>query len=444
METHQIKFLLLNKHELSYEVLIRGEEPGPTVLKLRNQINKLTSLIPSDDIQESGLDAESDYEGAVISCKELASRVNQLHDKYDANLFERTKALANHIYYRLTRMDRTEIADKISRLQKAFNKDYNLLMEICQSSASQQTNSAMPDLPSTVQPATILTTNVDCSKHIIGDLQKLKYNGKSCVRVFLQRVKEFCTSRNIPTARLLECATEIFSGHALHWFRSVKDDVCTWDELAKLLIADFGKFDYDYRLMSEIRIRTQGDTENIVIYLAIMSELFSRLSQPISEAEKLEIILHNIRPCYTNIIAVHGANIDSIASLRTLARNFEQAQAMSAQFREPPKVNTATLAPDLAFTHEPSTSSASNYTPYSKSYPNRHNRFTSARSQPVAAISTNKPDGKRFCPRCRNDSHSLSQCRQEHYLICFKCGKKDVKYPDCTKCNPKFHKQSKN
>lgn len=80
-----------------------------------------------------------------------------------------------------------------------------------------------------------------------------------------------------------------------------------------------------------------------------MSELFARLSKPISEAEKLEIILHNIRPCYANVLASHGSSIESIETLRALTRNYERIQALSSQFREPPRVTTDTLAPDFAF-----------------------------------------------------------------------------------------------
>lgn len=60
--------------------------------------------------------------------------------------------------------------------------------------------------------------------------------------------------------KLLSYATEIFTDHALHWYRRVRNEVQTWEDLTKLLIADFGQFDYDYRLMSETRNRTQGDT----------------------------------------------------------------------------------------------------------------------------------------------------------------------------------------
>lgn len=41
-----------------------------------------------------------------------------------------------------------------------------------------------------------------------------------------------------------------------------------------------------------------------------------------------------------------------------------------------------------------------------------------------------------YCPRCRSDNHSLRTCRQDRFLICFKCGKKDVKYSDCPDCHP--------
>lgn len=55
--------------------------------------------------------------------------------------------------------------------------------------------------------------------------------------------------------------------------------------------------------MSEIRSRTQGDTENITFYLAIMDGMFLRLSKKLSDEEKLEILLHNVRPHYATILA---------------------------------------------------------------------------------------------------------------------------------------------
>lgn len=445
MGTHPIKFLLLNRHELSYEVLIRGGEENTTVLKLRSQINKLGAMFPSDDIQESGIDSDVDLEGVTVSFKELVVRIKALQDKYDTNLFERTKALANHMYYRFSRMDKTNILDRVNKLQKEFNSQYKILNQIAQATSSV-TMPAVDQTTTMQQP----TDFVACDKNHISDLQNIKYDGNSCVHVFIQRVNEFCTSRSISPKKFLIYATEIFVGNALHWYRSVRNEVSDWESLTKLLIADFGQFDFDYRLLSEIRRRTQGDTENIVIYLAIMSEYFSRLTKPVSESEKLEILLHNIRPCYANVLAAHGSEIES------LCRNFENIQALTAQFREPPRATMETLAPDLAHSKIQEFSQDRQYSGQNyvkkNNYPNNAQSFSkqaahkTANSQtsgysyiaPVAAINAGpQNDGKRYCPRCRTDTHNLRQCQQERYIICFKCGMKDVKYPDCTKCNPK-------
>lgn len=468
METHPIKFLLLNKNELAYEVLIRGGEPASTVLELRRQINKLCALFPTEDVQESGIDAEVDLEGVSTSVKELVIRGRSLQDKYETNLFDRTKALANHIYHRLNRMDKSTIEDKYSKLLKEFNGVLELLSKCAPVSLLTPSNPPTTQLLLGSGSASVPVPNASgCEqRNHISDLQKLKFNGRTCVHVFIQKVSEFCTSRNISHTKLLTYATEIFTDQALHWYRSVRDEVHCWEDLTRRLIADFSQFDYDYRLLAEIRNRTQGESENIIIYLAIMSELFSRLSKAITESEKLEIILHNIRPCYANTLVSYGSDVDTIDTLRFLCRNYEKIQALSAQFREPPRVTTETLAPDLAFSKPQDTS---NYKHYRQNYNFNKNPMTSYQSYgkynynkptnqqtsgqsnsagaKVASISLNpiyEENNKRYCPRCRNSSHNLRQCNRERFLVCFKCGRKDVKYPDCTTCNPKEKSNPKN
>ncbi|WP_337235965.1 hypothetical protein, partial [Vibrio cholerae] len=61
--------------------------------------------------------------------------------------------------------------------------------------------------------------------------------------------------------------------------------------------------DHDYRLLGEIRSRTQGADEPVHIYFSIMSCMFARLNNPLSEEAKLEILLHNIRPHFSQQLA---------------------------------------------------------------------------------------------------------------------------------------------
>lgn len=501
MGTYPIKYFMLNKHELTYEVLIRGDQPAGTVLELRKQMNKLIPLVPAEDIYESGILIEEDLSGAETSQKELISRTKSLEEKYDSNLYERTNALANHLYHRLRRINSSSVSEpsvseKVKNLVKEFNSTYNSLAKIrksyisAQTTASKTANCAQSlslDGASVSVPAA--STHCDHSHTHISDLQKIKYDGLTSVHSFVREMNDFSLARNIPTSKLLNYASQIFTGKALIWFRSVRDTVNSWEELIKLLIADFTHYDHDYRLMSEIRKRTQGESENIVIYIATMSELFARLTKPISELEKLDILMHNIRPCYANVLASNSTGIDSIDTLRTLCRNYEKVQCLTSQFREPPKATPNTLAPDLAFVPESVVNYKSNYCNktynygksnyYSKpnlysnnkynNYPNFNlNKSSSmsnknvdasyrdrnsnavppppARAQ-VASLTTeptstgvSRVSMNAYCPRCRTDDHSLRQCKQERFPICFKCGTKDVTYPRCSKCNP----QSKN
>ncbi|KAL4713963.1 hypothetical protein ACJJTC_015617 [Scirpophaga incertulas] len=40
--------------------------------------------------------------------------------------------------------------------------------------------------------------------------------------------------------------------------------------------------------------------------------------------------------------------------------------------------------------------------------------------------------------------NNLISLKKERFLICFKCGKKGVRYPECPDCNPKIHETPKN
>lgn len=270
------------------------------------------------------------------------------------------------------------------------------------------------------------------------------------MRSFIQRVDEFIVARNITSAKVLAFATEIFQDDALHWFRSVRDKVSSWPELATKLKEDFDQSDYDYRLISEIRSRTQGERENITIYLSIMSGMFSRLTRSLSEAEQLEILLHNIRPCYASTLAASAAAITTIDTLRSICRNYETFHSRLSQFQEPPKANSDTVAPEFAYCKEPNKSgykpfnntfNKSNFTHnshfnkahYSKNQNYQQNNNKTQHQNYIHTVQATKQQP--YCPRCRSNSHHIRQCQASRDVFCFKCGLKDTKTPDCPVCN---------
>lgn len=455
--SYPIKFLSLQKTELEYEVELRGGS-GDSVSELRKQITKLCHL-ESDDILESHLEPSEDLKCVKESLLKAQNNIINLKTKFDKNLFIRTETLLNHLYHRINRITSLpEVADVYKVCISNFNSQYKDLTAL-------KSQLSIPKVASTPVSSNVETPSisVSCERSLTSDIGKLKFTGKTCVHSFVQRVEEFVESRGISFDKILSLAYEIFVDDALHWYRYNKERINSWQDLCSLLKKDFSSSDYDYRLAAEIRSRTQGERENITIYISIMHGLFSRLSKPFSDEEKLEILLHNIRPCYANTLAA-SPEIKSIDALMSICRNFENIQARFSSFQEPPRVSNNTLAPEFSYKYNtPSTSnnyknqhSLTNNRPINtNTYTNFYNKKTT-----VAAIQgesdikpndintinviTPHPSKEAYCPRCRLNGHSLRNCQEERIIICFKCGKKDFRFPDCPNCNHKSNENQKN
>ncbi|XP_047037368.1 uncharacterized protein LOC124642771 [Helicoverpa zea] len=457
--SYTIKFLSLQKAELEYEVAVRGGVAADSVNELRRQIVKLSLALPSEDILESHLEPFDDLKAVRESLIKSHNNIISLKTKLDKNLFTRTETLLHHIYHRLNRIDYSsaDVAEAYKSCRSHFNSQYKDLTSFkMQSSQVPQVADSSPD-----PIKELVNVSVSCERKLFSEIGKLKYSGKTCVRAFIQKVNEFIQSRSIPQEKILAFAFEIFTDDALHWYRCIKDRVETWDEVVVLLKQDFSENDYDYRLLAEIRARTQGELENITIYIAIMRGMFSRLGKPLPEEDQLEILLHNIRPCYASTLA-SSANITDIDSLQNICRNYENIQSRLKRFREPPKVSADTVAPEFAYTKQATTSNSNNNyknykqlshnfnTNYSKNYSNNYNnhynkyKTTSNPAQQenhnlhVNEMAPANDDNNKknvYCPRCRSQTHSLGSCQKPRFLICFKCGRKGVKFPDCPNCN---------
>ncbi|CAG5036780.1 unnamed protein product [Parnassius apollo] len=340
---HSVKFLSLQKSELEYEVAIRGATPADTVRELREQIAKLGPLFPSEDILESVLSVGDDLKGVSDALIKLRAYIEA---PSDGNALLRARNLINHLHHRLNRI----VCDSTTQqgVVDTCVSEYRRLLERYNAITATDSTPSLASRDPQSTAALPLNVNVTCERGVASEFTKFKFDGKSCVRAFIQRINEYSQSRNIPGEKLLSYCAEIFTGDALHWYRAIRDQVSNWDELVSLLREDFDQADYDYRLLSEIRARTQGESENITIYISIMTGLFSRLSKSLSNEDKLEIILHNIRPCYASTLA-SVPKISDLDTLRSLCRNYENIQARLVGFHEPPKVSSGTLAPEFAY-----------------------------------------------------------------------------------------------
>lgn len=423
MAERAINFLSLQKAELEYEVSLRGHKPADSVAELRKQIAVLSKEYPSDAMLCSHLPPSEDIEGVQTSLEKSLLNLKTLKSKYNRNLFLRTEGLLNQIYYRLDRIQFDEDDDEtLESILSECRENFESQMSDLKSLAPESDVSAVKINANDLEKCINIT--IDQNKSMVPNFATIKYDGKTCVRSFLQKLDEFVKSRGIGYEKVLSFGHEIFTGEALPWFRSIRRQVKDWSQVAEALIADFSPKNFDAQFLSQIRSRLQGKDEKICIYLAVMDCMFSRLTKPLSEDEKLEILSGNILPCYANVLASAG-EIFNIDNLKEVCQKYERVQTQFFKRSEPSSRNCIPLATEFVYRGE--SSAPSNF---EKSKP--LNNFQNTKSY-VSAVASKDV----YCPRCRNNTHSLKTCTQPRDIVCFKCGKKGVRTPDCTKCNPK-------
>lgn len=411
-EERPIRFNLLNKDELIYEVAIRDEQPASTVDKLRVQIRTLVRDIPTDELIVFEGDADAELRTIDTKLTELEGILGEsVKGPIILKKLNRFEALGNHLFHRLSRVEpttpelQTFKTDLHNRLLKHLHRIDNMTHTF---SSSFDFKSAMEDqagVGSRLSESNVHPVVCDRSSSVAS--LNIKFNGRDSVHAFLQRVEELACSRSISATKLFNSAAELFVEEALFWFRGVRSELTSWDQLKSALLEEFLPYDYDHRLLEEIRSRTQGPEETISSYLNVMLGYFSRLGKPLTDGEKLDIVKFNIRPFYSLQLANH--DVRTWADLKSCCRKLEAAKQRADNFTEPPKNKNNSVASDLSYKGASKIS----------------------KCQAVAK------EVERFCVQCRVKGHSLSECSNPRVKICYRCGEKDVTVVNCPKCSPK-------
>lgn len=216
--------------------------------------------------------------------------------------------------------------------------------------------------------------------------------------------------------RLFRAAPELLRGTALNWFRS--ETIKNWDELVKKLKEYFLPYDYEFSLYEEIRKRSQGPHEKVIVYIASMQNLFNRLQNKPDEETRVVWIRRNLLPYIQNALALQS--IKTVEQLTKYCRSIEETSLRSQQYCPPSTNYRNLLEPQLAY-HKPS--GIPHTAVISRDGPS---------VPPVASVDTSKPN--RSCWNCGNTGHNFRVCTSYRRKFCFKCGYKNVVIKDCPKC----------
>lgn len=432
----------LLKDEIEYELKIRSVNSKRDLTEKRKILARLFAKErdePGKLIKLASYEFDFDTEKAAIDT--TLSSIKNLIDVFEGSetepLFSRIKSRLNHVSSRVKRMPllTTEPGAAVSQVVEEYqNETYasclvleaDLYGKVCSpttSSADQASINVQYPQALACEPI----THEKISKW------NIKFNGDpKRVYPFLEHVSEIARSRKVSDKALFDAAVEFFVDDAFIWFRSIQSNVRDWKSLVAQLKSDFLPKDFDDELWEQIKSRKQNKKESVTIFIAIMENLFSRLSRMPHETTRVKHIRQNILTDYYKQLALQ--EIDTVEGLKKLVKRLEDSSLLS-----PSEKSTSRQTEQFCFS---CTSNDKTYTS-PPSVNGNARKFNSTRFQNKAAQGQSPKQVKSpakpreiVCWNCNLANHTFQHCTLKKNIHCFRCGKPGVKSNVCS-CPPK-------
>lgn len=287
-------------------------------------------------------------------------------------------------------------------------------------------------LPYSRQPPSTFWNN----DHRMPDIARwnVKFNGRTSVNEFLERIEELRMSRGVSHQQLLRCAPELLTQDALLWYRTRR--FSSWQDLVSQLREAYLPYDYEFSLMDEIRRRTQGAQEKVMTFINVMENLLRKLKQPPSEIDRVALIKRNLLPNIQSQLALH--QVSTVDELIRLGRAVEETEMRIQRFVPPPSANRSLLEPELAYRKPSGQPSVAALKSPSASL-DRANKVPSPDVAPPVGSSSNVLSSP-SCWNCGKTGHRFKKCTQPRKRFCFKCGENNCSVYNCPNCRKNWNR----
>ena len=251
----------------------------------------------------------------------------------------------------------------------------------------------------------------------------LRYTRGEDLPKFLEDVEELANIHSVPDGELLRGLSSLLTGDARVWYRTVYDSIDSWEECKEELKNAFAPADNDESVMEKVNNLKQKAEETYVVFEAKMKQLFQRLTEPLSEKQKLKKVLAGLHVYYRS--RIKSAEMRSLRDLAMACRDLEvdkphilrlereeEKKREHRSDKKYPKVN-AVEAP------VPTTEATTADAP------------VTARVE-VAAAAPAKAGSAMKCWKCAQFGHFAQECPNR--TSCFVCGMPDTVTANCGNC----------